>query len=182
MTAPIALRHRLRDSRDGNIAIMFGLLLLPVVVTVGVGVDVARSYAAKIRFDAAFDNAASALRASPATDSAAMIERRLQSYLDLAYRSSASGEHVALRLTDPRQPVVTMTASASASTTIMQLVGVNSMSLHAAARVARLYPPGSDETQGDTAQQGGDSDRLEEQRHRRESRPGLWLDSRIRSR
>ncbi len=182
MTVLIATLRRWRDSGDGNITIMFGLLLLPVVATLGIGVDVARSYTAKIRFEAAFENAASALRASPAADSPAVIERRLQSYLDLAYRSSAPGEHVALRLTDPRQPIVTMTASASANTTLMQLVGVNSMSLNGAARVARLHPPGGDEEQGDAGPQWRGGDRLGESLHESESLPGLWLDPSIRPR
>ncbi len=172
MTTPIASPRRLCESRDGNIAVMFGLLLLPVVVALGVGVDVARSYAATIRFQSAFDNAVSALRASPATDSPATIERRLQSYLDLAYRPSAAGEHVALRLSDPLQPVVTLTASASAGTTVMQLLGVNSMTLHAAARVARLHPPGSDTISG----------AVQRRPEERESSLGLRLDPAARSR
>src|SRR6266851_1182308 len=70
-TSVIARMRHLRDSRDGTVAMMFGLLLLPTLVAIGVGVDVARAYSAKVRFDAAFDNAALALRASAASETAA---------------------------------------------------------------------------------------------------------------
>lgn len=176
-----AIFGRWRDSRDGNVTVMFGLLLLPVVAMLGIGVDVARSYTAKIRFDSAVANATRALSASPAADSPAVIQRRVQAYLDLAYRSSAPGQHVALRLSDPSQPMVRMEASASVKTTAMQLVGVNSMGFGAATVVARRHPPGSDETQ-EAAAPGQNNGDWSAQGRQSGFRPGLWLDPHFRSR
>jgi Putative Flp pilus-assembly TadE/G-like len=130
--------RRLRVDRDGTIAMTFGLLLLPTLFAIGVGVDVMRAYSAKMRFEAAFDNAAMALRSSAATESAAALQSRMQSYLDLA---GVPGGHVALRMSDPLKPVVTVTASTSVSTTLMQLAGMRSLPLRAAAQIVRQHPP-----------------------------------------
>ncbi len=166
----------LRGSRDGSVAMMFGLLLLPTLVAIGVGVDVARAYSAKMRFDAAFDNAALALRASAASETAATLQARMQSYLDLANPSAAPGGHVTLRMSDPLNPVVIVTASTSVPTTLMQLAGVRSLPLHAAAQIVRQHPPGSQATPRDGGDDGGVS--WEEQQRRlmqRGARHGLWL-------
>src|SRR5258708_32567649 len=104
-TSVIARMRHLRDSRDGTVAMMFGLLLLPTLVAIGVGVDVARAYSAKMRFDAAFDNAALALRASAASETAAPLQARLQGYLDLANPSAAPGGRVTQRSNDLLNPV-----------------------------------------------------------------------------
>lgn len=136
----------LRGDRHGTVAMMFGLLLLPTLVAIGIGVDVVRAYSAKMRFEAAFDNAAMALQASAATETAAALQVRMQSYLDLA---NVPGGHVALRMSDPLRPVVTVTASASVSTTLMQLAGMKSLGLHAAAQIVRQHPPGGQATPRD---------------------------------
>ncbi|HJT08345.1 MAG TPA: pilus assembly protein TadG-related protein [Stellaceae bacterium] len=133
-------------SRDASMTTTLALVLVPVLGVLGAGVDVTRAYTARIKFEAAFDNAAAALRASPATDSAAVLQARMQSYLDLANPSPAPGSHVTVRMSDPLQPVVMMTASAAMPTTVMQLAGVPSLKLHAAAQVVRQNPPGSQNT------------------------------------
>src|SRR5260370_8874587 len=145
-TSAIARMRHLRDSRGGTVAMMFGLLLLPTLVAIGVGVGVAGGYPAKVRFGAAFDNAALALRASAAGETAATLQARMQSYLDLANPSGAPGGHVALRMSDPLNPVVVVTASTAVPTMLMQFAGVKSLPLHAAAQIARPHPPGSPAT------------------------------------
>ena len=133
----------MRQSRDGSVATTFALVLVPALAVVGAGIDVTRAYTARIKFEAAFDKAAEVLRGSPATDSAAMLRARMQAYLDLANPSSAPDSHVTLRMSDPLQPVVMMTATAAVPTTVMQLAGVPSLRLQAAAEIVRQNPPGS---------------------------------------
>lgn len=161
----------LTGSRDGGVAVTFGLLLLPTLVAVGIGVDLARVYTAKLKFEAAFDNAALALRASPPDATAAALRARMQGYLDIANPSAAPGDHVQMRVSDPLQRVVVMTASAAVPTTVLQLAGVKRLNLHAAAQIVRQHPPGSQADDGD----GNDSERQDEQRMQRGSRQGLWL-------
>ena len=161
----------LRQSRDGSMATTFALVLLPALVVVGAGVDVTRAYTARLRFEAAFDNAAAALQSSAATDSAAVLQARMQSYLDLANPSPAQGGHVTVRMSDPLQPVVMMTASAAVPTTLMQLAGVPSFSLQAAAQIVRRNPPGSQATPRD----GDDTRRRDDDRWQYGNRRGIWL-------
>jgi hypothetical protein len=118
---PVSSLRALRQSRDGSVATTFALVLLPALFVVGAGIDVTRAYTARVKFDAAFDSAASALRASAATDSAAVLRARMQGYLDLANPSSAQGSHVTVRMSDPLQPVVMMTASAAVPTSPMRM-------------------------------------------------------------
>src|SRR5690242_5063788 len=139
----VSWRRALRQSRDGSVATTFALVLVPALAVVGAGIDVTRAYTARIKFEAAFDKAAEVLRGSPATDSAAMLRARMQAYLDLANPSSAPDSHVTLRMSDPLQPVVMMTATAAVPTTVMQLAGVPSLRLQAAAEIVRQNPPGS---------------------------------------
>jgi Flp pilus assembly pilin Flp len=173
--AALPLRRLLRDSRDGVTAITFGLLLLPTLVAVGVGVDAARIYTAKLRFDAAFDNAATALRASAASESAATLRARMQAYLDLGNPSAAAGAHVALRMSDPLRQVVVIDASAAVPTTLMQLAGVKSLPLHAAAQIVRQHPPGSQDAAEDDGDDGDAQAEEEQRRSWRPDRRGLWL-------
>ena len=58
--------------------------------------------------------------------------------------SSAPDSHVTVRMSDPLQPVVMMTASAAVPTTLMQLAGVPSFRLQAAAQIVRRNPPGGE--------------------------------------
>jgi len=161
----------LRQSRDGSMAVTFGLLLLPTVVAIGIGVDLARAYTAKLKFETAFDNAALALRASPPSETAAALRARMQGYLDIANPSTAPGDHVEMRMSDPLQPVVIVTASAAVPTTLLQLGGVKSLKLNAAAQIVRRNPPGGQSYDGDD----NDSHRQDERRMQRSSRHGLWL-------
>jgi len=161
----------LRQSREGSVAVTFGLLLLPTLVAVGIGVDVARAYTAKLKFEAAFNNAALALSASPADDTAAALRARVQGYLDIGNPSGAPRTHVEMRMSDPLQPVVAMAASAAVPTTMLQLAGVKNLNLRAAAQIVRQHPPGS------RADHGNDNDSRwqDEQRMLHSSRHGNWL-------
>ena len=161
----------LRQSRDGSVATTFALVLLPALVVVGAGIDVTRAYTARLKFDAAFDNAAAALQASAATDSAAVLRARMQGYLDLANPSSAPDSHVTVHMSDPLQPVVMMTASAAVPTTLMQLAGVPSLRLQAAAQIVRQNPPGSEAA----SRNGDDSRRRGADRWQYDRRHGNWL-------
>ena len=147
----------LRQSRDGSMATTAALVLVPALVVVGAGIDVTRAYTARLKFEAAFDKAAQLLEASPAGETAAVLEARMQGYLDLANPSSAPDSHVMLRMSDPLQPVVTMTASAAVPSTLMQLAGVPSFRLQAAAQIVRQNPPG-----GATTPRNGDDSRRRE--------------------
>jgi Flp pilus assembly protein TadG len=173
-TSLIVRMRSLRDRRDGTVAMMFGLLLLPTLVTVGAAVDVARAYSAKMRFDAAFDNATMALRASAASETAQTLQARMQSYLDLANPSLARGGHVTLRMSDPLNRVVVVTAATAVPTVLMQLAGVTSLPLHAAAQIVRQHPPVNQVTPGNEG--GGDSgEENRRQLEQRGARSGLWL-------
>ena len=163
----------LRQSRDGSVATTFALVLVPALAVVGTGIDVTRAYTARIKFQAAFDNAADVLRTSPGTDSAAMLRARVQAYLDLANPSSAPDSHVTLRMSDPLQPLVMMTATAAVPTTLLQLAGVPSLRLQAAAQIVRRNPPGSEarSRNGDDSRRRQDGDPWGQYEQRR----GTWL-------
>ena len=166
----------LRHSRDGSVATTFALVLLPALVVIGAGVDVTRAYTARIKFDAAFDKAAEALRSSPATDSPAVLRARMQAYLDLANPSSAPDSHVTVHMSDPLQPVVMMTASAGVPTTLMQLAGVPRLRLQAAAQIVRQNPPGSETGRQTTSRDGDDGrGRGDADQGQYDHRRGIWL-------
>ncbi len=51
------LARRLRRREDGNVLIMFGLAAIPLVIAVGMGIDIGRAYAVKVRLGTALDDA-----------------------------------------------------------------------------------------------------------------------------
>jgi hypothetical protein len=165
----------LRQSREGSVAVTFGLLLLPTLVALGIGVDLARAYTAKLKFEAAFNNAAVALSASRSDETAAALRARVQGYLDIANPSDAPRTHVEMRMSDPLQPVVAIAASAAVPTTVLQLAGVKSLNLHAAARIIRRHPPGSQAASQADDRNDDDRQWRDGQRMLRGSRPGVWL-------
>ncbi len=125
----------------GSIFINFGVVVVPLIAMVGLGVDVGRGYVVKARLSQALD--ASALAAAPYADNVVKLQAEFTKYFDANFPSDFMGVSITLA-----QPVisdngtkVTVSASAILNTTLMSVLGEDTMSVAASAEVTRLITP-----------------------------------------
>ncbi len=123
-----------RDRR-GNVALMFGLAVLPVAMMVGMGVDVTNATRVKLSLQDATDAAAIALAEKATTIADNQIYPTALSYIRTSYDDTATVT-VTNATVDRTNIVATVDAKVSVPTTFSQLLGVSNMSVtsHAIAK------------------------------------------------
>jgi Flp pilus assembly protein TadG len=140
ITAVITTVCKLAERREGNVAMMFGLCAIPVVVAAGMAIDVGRAYMVKIRLGAALDAAALAV-GSETNRTQTQLTTDLQSYFTANYPSTALGTSVTVTPVpanaDLTASTVNFQAQATVPMTLMQLVGVNSINVTVTAQTKK---------------------------------------------
>jgi len=129
-----ALR-RFAQARDGAIAIIFALALLPLLLAAGAAIDLGRAYMVKSRLGYAIDAAALAVGAATTTDEDE-LEAIMLAFFDANYPAQELGV--------PATPVmvindseVTIYATADVSTTLMSIAQVETLTVSAETLVIR---------------------------------------------
>jgi Flp pilus assembly protein TadG len=146
MTALAARLRRFIARREGNVAIIFGLAAIPVVVAAGMAVDVTRAYMVKERLSASLD-AASLAVGSEGNLTAAQLQTELTNYFVANYPSTALGYNITITpldsTSDPNgslaATVVNYQAQATVDMSFMSLVGVPNITVTALAQTHRGY-------------------------------------------
>ncbi|WP_419901823.1 pilus assembly protein TadG-related protein [Kiloniella sp.] len=125
----------------GSILLNFSLAVIPVVGMVGLGVDTGRGYVVKARLSQALD--AAALAAAPYADDTTKLQSTFENYFDANFPSDFMGADVTLAtpLIENNGTTVTVSASATVDTTLMQVLGKDTVSVAASAEVTRLVTP-----------------------------------------
>lgn len=126
----------LMGDRRGNIAVLTGLCLLPVVGIVGLAVDTARAYAVRTQLQQALDAAALAggrLFSTPDRDA------QIQGYFDANMRDMRYGATVSpLTINaDPVTGTLTVTATATLPVIFARVLGYNTLDVGADVEVIR---------------------------------------------
>ncbi|HVJ51282.1 MAG TPA: pilus assembly protein TadG-related protein [Aliidongia sp.] len=127
-------------SRTGNVGIIFGFAAIPLILSVGMGVDMARAYAMKVRLGAALDAAGLAVGGSPASFQTADLEQRMQNYFNANYPSSVLGTASTPVMTyqsSTNTNVINFTVTGTIQTTFMRLINVKTMSVSVSNQVTR---------------------------------------------
>ncbi len=147
LSAPLAMLRRLRDRRDGTVAMVFGLMFIPVLIAAaGMAVDITRVYDARVRLTAALDDAALAVAATSSTTAARSLSptalqtelnNQLTNYLKANYPSTAIGYNVSATMTDPTQPVINLAATATIDMTFMKILKFPSVTINVASQVTK---------------------------------------------
>lgn len=131
--ALVFLKRLLRDRRGGTAA-MFGILMVPLLLSIGVAVDGARAYMVKTRLSAALDAAGLAVGASEG--SAAELQQVMRNFFDANFPDAVLG--VAAEPTVAiADKVITLTATAEVSTRFMHLFGYDGITVAASTEVTR---------------------------------------------
>jgi Flp pilus assembly protein TadG len=115
-------------ARRGNVAMIFALSLVPLTVAAGAGLDLSRALMERARLAEALDAAGLAVGASQnlSTD---QIQQLATAYFDANYTIDPSfGARPQLQVT-PGEGTVTLSASVDMPTTLMHVVGINTLSV-----------------------------------------------------
>jgi Flp pilus assembly protein TadG len=147
-----AMLRRLAERRDGNVAILFGLAAIPVVIAAGMALDTARAYMVKTRLGSALDAAALAV-GSQSNQPQATLTTDLENYFYNNYcktvpsgttvtscASTVAGETniTVTPTTSITAATVSYTASATVPMTFMNLVGVSQVTLTVSAQTTKF--------------------------------------------
>ena len=123
-------------SRRGNVAMMFGLALVPLTVAAGVGMDFARGMMVRQAMSDALDAASLAVGSTPGLDQTG-AQTLAQKYFDANYKidSSTYGQPTVTVDTYSTQGTVKISATDTMPTAIMKLVGLNTMPISTSSTV-----------------------------------------------
>lgn len=121
--------------RRGNVAMVFGIAFIPILVAGGTGVDLARAFIVQQRLSHALDAAALAVGHS-LEKSEPELKALAQSYFDANYPTPRLGVPGALTIA-VNGDVVTISASAQVDTAIMRIAGYQTLDVNASSQVTR---------------------------------------------
>ncbi len=134
-SAMLQLLQKFRRDRRGNVALMFGLAVLPVVMMVGMAIDMTNATRVRMSLQDATDEAAIALARQATTIADNQIYPAAQTAIHQSFTDSST--ITVTNATVDRQNIVgTVDASVSVPTTFSQLLGISTMTVttHAVAK------------------------------------------------
>ncbi len=121
-------------SRRGNIAVIFALMLVPLTVAAGAGLDFSRALIVRARMGEALDAAGLAVGATSGL-STAQIQTLAQDYFNANYNADKSfGTPAAVTVTEGTDSV-TVSSSVNVPMTLMNLAGIKSLPISASSQV-----------------------------------------------
>ena len=116
------------SATNGNVALIFGLMLVPLALAAGAGLDYSRAMVVRARMAQALDAAGLAVGATSGM-SQSQIQTLAQNYFNANYTADSSfGTPSPLTVTTGNQSV-TLTTSAAVPTTLMSVVGLHTMNV-----------------------------------------------------
>lgn len=125
---------------EGNVLIMFGLAAIPLVIAVGMGIDIGRAYAVKVRLGSALDDAGLAVASTQ--DPSIDLPTRLNKYFYGNFAANQIGVATAVNMAnDPvKVNAIDVTGTATVPTTFMAVAGFGSITVGANVQVTRRSP------------------------------------------
>ncbi|MAU61603.1 TadE/TadG family type IV pilus assembly protein [Parvibaculum sp.] len=121
--------------RRGNFAMIFALAAIPLVIAAGAAVDISRAYIVENRLKAALDAAALAVGGATGKTQA-QLEEIAQAYFDANYPGEKLGVPGAVSVLQNGN-TVTLAATAELPTSLMGIVGINTLDIGASSQVTR---------------------------------------------
>ncbi|HEV2676361.1 MAG TPA: TadE/TadG family type IV pilus assembly protein [Aliidongia sp.] len=134
---PRSLRKRLRSLRDnerGTVAVITAAAIVPLVLSMGVAVDLTRAYMARAKLTAALDTAGLAVGANPSMTSSA-ANSLVSAYLQANFPTNGSITVGTAGVTQT-STTLTVTATAQIKTSFMGLAGLSTIPVTSQSTVA----------------------------------------------
>jgi Flp pilus assembly protein TadG len=128
--------------RRGQVAIIFAFAAMVLIVAIGMGVDMWQGYAVKARLQSAVDAAALAIASTDRTQfTEAQLQARVQAYVTTNYPTSALGKPGTPTLSyGSTDNIINVSDTASVPTTLMRIVGVDTLSVSATGQAKAAWP------------------------------------------
>lgn len=136
----LAALARLRRDTRGGAALLMAFSLVPIMIAIGSGIDIARAYMVKGKLQEAVDSAALAGRRAMTGDDIATAQSKVDSFMafnfpDKLYDTSA----LQTKVTKPETGTVQVDATTNMPTTIMAMFGVKTIPISASGRATQNY-------------------------------------------
>lgn len=131
----IAALGEFQKNRQGNVAVIFALALMPIIAAAGVSVDLSRAYLVKAHLTQALDAAGLAVAGTPGATNEALAAIA-QDYFDANYPETDLGVPGELQL-DMGDNVVTLAATATLPTALLGVFGIHDMAVNSSIEVTR---------------------------------------------
>ncbi len=132
--SPAAFITCFARNRRGNVAMIFALVLIPVILVIGSAIDISRSYIVKSRLGEALDHAALAVGSNHYLPQV-QLEALANSYFSANYPAEELGAPGALSFAFTPSSV-TITAEAVLATSFMALAGMENITVAALSEVS----------------------------------------------
>jgi len=120
--------------RSGNIAVVFAFALVPIVLAAGGAVDYSRANSARTNMQGALDSTALFLVKNAANQTQDALTASATSYFNGLYRQNGVGNVQVTGQYDSNSAILTLTASGRTQTSLMQVVGLNTMNIGATSK------------------------------------------------
>lgn len=128
-----SLARRFTGSEHGNIAMIFGLMIVPLIFAVGAVIDYSRAAQRKVQFQAALDATALALGLMPTSASQSDLETRAAEVFNANFAGTGSwGANIVVAKTGS---IVDLSIVGNISTYFMGLANINTIDLSVVSQV-----------------------------------------------
>ena len=134
-----ALLFSFLADRRGNFAMIFAIAAIPILVAAGAAVDISRAYIVENRLKAALDAAALAVGGMTGKTQAE-LETVAQAYFNANYPADKLGVPGSVSVVQSGNTVM-LSAAAELPTSIMGIVGINTLDIGASSEVTRHFVP-----------------------------------------
>lgn len=126
----VSFWEKFRSNRDGAVALMFGLAIVPLMLFVGVAVDMSRLTAERTRLQAALDAAALSItnldKATPVSE----LQTRAEEFFAANYAGGTFGVNAKITVTKTNQ-IINVRGSTDVEMSLMRLAGYKTMTVGA---------------------------------------------------
>lgn len=131
-----AFFRRWKSDRSGSYAVIFAISLVPILIAIGAAVDLSQAYFVKQRLTRALDAAGLAVGGMTGLTTA-QLQTVAQNYFNANYPASKIGTPAALVVT-PNGNTVGLTVSATMPTSIMGIIGIDTLRISASSQITRM--------------------------------------------
>lgn len=131
-----AFVKRLARDRSGSYAVILAISLVPILIAIGAAVDVSQAYIVQQRLNRALDAAGLAVGGMTGLSNS-QLQTTAQNYFNANYPASKIGVPGSVSVTSIGN-VVTLSAAASMPTSIMGIVGINTININAHSQITRM--------------------------------------------
>jgi len=115
-------------NRDANVAMIFAISIVPVIIAAGAGLDLARAMIVKTALSEALDAAALSVGSTPGLTQAQM-QTQAQNYFNANYKADPSYGSPATLTVVPSGQSVTVSTTVPMPTTLMNVAGIHTVNV-----------------------------------------------------